>query len=62
MIPPKYVTTAEMCGCADFKYRGHIRPCKHIGRLKEATEYVAAQEALNAWAQENGPAWQRESA
>jgi len=26
------------CTCADFHYRGHIRPCKHINRIREKIE------------------------
>jgi len=29
-----YEVTKETCSCLDFKYRGHLRPCKHIKELK----------------------------
>ena len=25
--------SAKSCTCPDFKFRGHIRPCKHIKEL-----------------------------
>ena len=48
--PPRYRTTIEPCACScpDWQYRGRLRPCKHVSRLREAKNYVEAQTAVNA--------------
>ena len=39
----KYYTTTSHCSCLDFWYRGHIRICKHVRRLREAEALLEAQ-------------------
>ena len=48
--PPKYRTTIEPdgCTCPDWQYRGRLRPCRHVNRLREAKNYVERQNAVNA--------------
>jgi hypothetical protein len=36
-----YITSAHSCTCIDFKYRGHMRDCKHQKALKA---YLVEQE------------------
>ena len=38
----KYYTTESGCSCPDKRYRH--RACKHMRRLKEATELVVARQ------------------
>ena len=35
-----YFTDTEACSCPDFKYRGRLRPCKHIIELREAFDQI----------------------
>ena len=44
---PRYQTNAGRCSCPDFKYRGHLRVCKHVHRLRFCLGYIAQQEAVN---------------
>ena len=54
LVVPKYRTTAGACACGDFRYRGHIRPCKHVRSLRIALEHVKAQNAINAMYEAQG--------
>ena len=42
-----YFTTVHGCSCADWRWRGRCRPCKHVRALRAAYELVAAQESHN---------------
>ena len=41
-IVVNYYTTTEACSCPDFRYRGRLRPCKHIRRLRDAHALIEA--------------------
>ena len=51
MTASKHFTTIDppCCSCADWKYRGHIRPCKHVKALQEAEALLEAQ--ARKWAE-----------
>ena len=34
--------TASNCSCPDYRYRGRLRPCKHVLELRAALDVVAA--------------------
>lgn len=51
---PKYRTTEDACQCADWRYRGRIRACKHVAALRAALEHVKAQTAVNAMYDQQG--------
>ena len=41
-IVVNYYTTTEACSCPDFRYRSHIRPCKHVKALRDAHALIDA--------------------
>ena len=49
----KYFTKVNppCCSCPDWLYRGRIRPCKHVRRLRDAYALIASQDAKNAKAE-----------
>ena len=53
----RYFTTVNppCCSCLDFWYRGHIRICKHVRRLREAEALLAANTAR--WAETEASAF-----
>ena len=42
-----YFTTTNACSCPDFRYRGRLRPCKHISALVDA--YALIRAVLRKW-------------
>ena len=44
-IPAKYFTSLDGCSCPDWRYRGHIRPCKHVSALRDAVAVLEANAA-----------------
>ena len=42
-----YFTTVSppCCSCPDFRFRGRIRPCKHVAQLRAAYELIQRVEA-----------------
>ena len=51
---PRYYTDESACSCLDWLYRGRIRPCKHVVRVREAVVRVReANELLQLQEQHN---------
>ena len=47
----KYYTSTRACSCPDWRYRGHIRPCKHVRALVDAYALIRSQDIKNATAE-----------
>ena len=43
--PSKHFTTLKGCSCPDWRFRGHIRACKHVRALREALELIESVKA-----------------
>ena len=38
----RYYTAVDRCSCPDWRFRGQIRPCKHIKALRDALALIDA--------------------